>query len=48
MGRVVALRVINNLPCLEGGRNRTEAAKFGLLMETGHVNPPLHLTEIFP
>lgn len=44
----MALRVINNLPCLEGGHYRTEVAKFGLLMETGHVGPPLYLTEIFP
>lgn len=44
----MVLRVINDLPCLEGGHNRTEAAEFGLLMEIGHVNPPLYLTEIFP
>lgn len=44
----MALRVINDLPCLEGEHNRTEVATFGLLRETGHVNPPLHLTEIFP
>lgn len=47
--RVVALRIMNkNLPCLEGGHHRMETAKYGLLMETGHGNPPLHLTERFP
>lgn len=33
---------------LEGGHHGTEAAKLGLLMETGHGNLPLHLTERFP
>lgn len=42
----MALRVRNSLPCLEEGHNRTEATELGLLMETGHVNPPLHLRNI--